>query len=81
MYFSYGDDQDSVNLRPEYLRTALEISDYGDAAIYMLNPKVVFADGEWEAWMLASWLPGASRYRSFWELLEAAHRDLAEFTD
>jgi hypothetical protein len=80
-YFVYGDDQDTVNLRPEYLRTALEISDYGDAAIYLLNPKVVSVYGEWEAWMLASWLPGASRYRSFRELLEAEYRGFAELPD
>jgi hypothetical protein len=80
-YLVYGDAQDTVNLRPQYLPTALEISDYGDAAIYLLNPQILDADGEWEAWMLASWLPGAARYRSFRELLQAAHGDLASFLD
>ncbi|MBM1172055.1 SMI1/KNR4 family protein [Microvirga arabica] len=72
-YFNYGPDQAEYNLRVEYLETALEISDVGDAAIYLLNPKVVTADGEWEAWFFANWLPGARRYRSFQELM------LAEF--
>jgi hypothetical protein len=70
-YFVYGEEQDSVNIRVEYLETALEISDAGDSAIYLLNPKVVTSDGEWEAWFFANWLAGATRYRSFQELMEA----------
>jgi cell wall assembly regulator SMI1 len=45
----------------------------GDSAIYLLNPQVVTSDGEWEAWFFANWLPGARRYRSFWELMQAEH--------
>src|ERR1700724_972012 len=40
-YFVYGDEQSTVMYRTEYLQTALEISDVGDAAIYLLNPKIV----------------------------------------
>jgi HEAT repeat protein len=73
----YGDEQDVIVFRAEYLRDAVQISDVGDAAVYLLNPVVVTADGEWEAWFLASWLPGAKRYRSFWDLL---HAEYAAFT-
>ncbi len=75
-YFVYGDAQDSVWIRPEYLRSALEISDLDerDAAIYLLNPEIVTPDGEWEAWYFASWLPGATRYRSFWEMMQAEYQ-------
>ena len=73
-YLVYGEAQDSVRFRVEYLETALEISDTGDSAIYLLNPKVVTRDGEWEAWFFANWLPGAIRYRSFAELMEAEYR-------
>jgi hypothetical protein len=76
-YFVYGPAQDPVRFRPRYLRTALEISDTGDSAILLLNPEVVTADGEWEAWFFANWLPGANRYRSFRELMEAERRNLA----
>src|SRR5262249_28866812 len=31
----------------------------------LLNPMVVWPDGEWEAWFFANWLPGAARYPSF----------------
>ena len=72
-YFVYGEDQDPVLFRVEYLQTALEISAEGDSAIYLLNPKVVTPDGEWEAWFFANWLPGAKRYRSFWEMMQAEH--------
>jgi hypothetical protein len=70
-YFVYGEEQDTIDFRHEYFRTTLEISEEGDAAIYLLNPQVVTADGEWEAWFFANWLPGAGRYRSFWEMMQA----------
>ena len=74
-YYVYGKDQDPVTLRVEYLQTALEISDVGDSAIYLLNPQVVTEEGEWEAWFFANWLPGAARYRSFQEMMEAEYQD------
>ena len=64
-YFTYGKVQDLVRMSREYLRTALEVNDVGDAAVYLLNPEVVTPDGEWEAWFFANWLPGANGYRSF----------------
>lgn len=67
-YFVYGPEQDTISIRPEYLRTALQVSAWGDAAVLLLNPQVVTPEGEWEAWFLAAWLPGAARYRSFWDL-------------
>ena len=45
-YFTYGDDQDPTSFRVEYLQTTLEISDVGDSAIFLLNPRVVTSDGE-----------------------------------
>lgn len=73
-YFNYGPDQDPTTMRAEYLPATLEISDVGDAAILLLNPKVITAEGEWEAWHHASWLPGASRFRSFWELMQELYQ-------
>lgn len=74
-YFVYGEGQDPVLMRIEYLPSALQISEEGDAAIYLLNPQVVTPEGEWEAWFLANWLPGAQRYRSFWELMQGEHAE------
>jgi hypothetical protein len=56
-----------------YLSTALEISAYETVgtAIYLLNPKSIAPDGEWEALYFAHWVPGAERYPSFWELMQA----------
>ena len=64
-YLVYGASQDCVKFRNEYLQTALKISDEGDSAVVLLNPKVVTAEGEWETWFFANWLPGARRYRTF----------------
>jgi hypothetical protein len=75
-YFTYGAEQNYQAVRAEYMQTALEISDTGDSAIYLLNPKVVTDEGEWEAWFFANWLPGAYRYRSFWEMMESQYEVL-----
>jgi hypothetical protein len=69
-YMVYEAKQDCVKFRAEYLRTALQVSELGDSAVVLLNPKVVTPEGEWEAWFFANWLPGAVRYRSFAEWLE-----------
>lgn len=71
LYFVYGEEQDCINLRTEYLQNALEISsNSGDGDIFLLIPDVIFDDGEWEAWHFGSKLPGANRYRSFYELMQ-----------
>lgn len=65
-------DSDGV-FRTAYLRAAIQVSDVLDSTVYLLSPDVVDEEGEWEAWLFASWLPGARRYRSFWDLLQAEH--------
>ncbi|MFJ9843824.1 SMI1/KNR4 family protein [Kitasatospora sp. NPDC101155] len=74
-YFVYGDEQDCCAIRTEYLTDALEISHTPNATdVYLLNPRVVTPEGEWEAWYLAHWLPGAIRYRSFWDLMNSEYK-------
>lgn len=73
-YFVYGQAQNPISIRPEYLPHTLQISHTEDASdVYLLNPCVVTPDGEWEAWYLAHWLPGAVRYRSFWDLMNGEY--------
>lgn len=72
-YFYYGPDQDSTTLRDEYLLTALAISEDVEAAVYLLNPQIITPAGEWEAWYFGYKLPGANRYRSFEEMMEAEY--------
>lgn len=72
-YFVYGDTQDPVNMRDSYLEKALAISEEIDAAVYLLNPEVVDENGEWEAWFFSYELPGALRYRSFQEMMQAEY--------
>ncbi|WP_167856533.1 SMI1/KNR4 family protein [Hymenobacter metallicola] len=69
-YFIYGDGQNEIQVRGEYFRGLLMISDWGDAGFLALNPDVQH-QGEWEAWHFANWMPGAVRYRSFAELVQA----------
>ena len=80
-YFVYGEQQDCSQIRIEYLQTAIEISDMGESCIYLLNPQVVTAEGEWEAWFFGDWLPGADRYRSFREMMEAEYQNFLELRD
>lgn len=76
-YLNYGEDGANEGSFPAaYLQTALEISDRERAgtAVYLLNPQIVTPDGEWEAWFFAHWIPGARRYRSFWDLMQDEHQ-------
>lgn len=74
-YFVYGKGQDAITLRQEYMPDTLYIAEYLEGAVYLLNPHVVTPAGEWEAWHFATWKPGATRYRSFWDLMTDEFRD------
>lgn len=80
-YSTYGEEQDCRNLRVEHLQTAIEISQKDDSSIYLLNPQVVTPEGEWEAWFFGDWLPGADRYRSFQEMMQAEYENFLEIQD
>jgi SMI1 / KNR4 family (SUKH-1) len=64
-----------------YLPSAVEISDVGDSAIYLLNPEIVAADGEWQAWFFSNWNPGAVRHRSFQEMMVAERKNFLYVRD
>ncbi len=55
-----------------HIASTLQISDieYAGTAVLLLNPKVVNPSGEWEAWFMAHWVPGADTYPSFWEMMQ-----------
>jgi len=65
------DPMDSVRFRTSYLSSCLQISEEGDSAVVLLNPKVINHEGEWEAWFFANWNPGAHRYPSFRAYVES----------
>src|SRR6187455_3415860 len=65
----YGPGQDSCRFRMAYLPELLQIGDSYEGAVYLLNPRVLDREGEWEAWAFANWYPGAWRFRSFEELV------------
>ena len=45
-------------------------------AMYLLNPQVTSADGEWEAFFFAHWVPGVRRFPSFGALMQAELENL-----
>ncbi|WP_433890136.1 SMI1/KNR4 family protein [Streptomyces sp. CA-111067] len=66
-----GDDGgwDPVN-EARVLRRALRLSLEGDAAVMLLDPEDVDADGEWAGYWLASWSgEGPQRFGSFYDLM------------
>ena len=73
------DGVDDVSLQPaslrfvDELRGTLELSHDGDAAAYLLNPRVVGPDGEWEAWFFASWSPDVERFLSFEDMMRTRY--------
>lgn len=72
-YFSYGPDQDPGSMRDEYLATAIAVSEFVEDGVCLLNPMIIAPDGEWEAWIFSHKFPGALRYRSFQDLMEAEY--------
>ena len=63
-YFDYA-KQDCAVFEIKHLAQALCISEIGDDAVVLLNPMVIWPDGEWEAWFFSNSSPGATRFRSF----------------
>jgi HEAT repeats/SMI1 / KNR4 family (SUKH-1) len=63
-YFDYA-KQDCAVFEIKHFAQALCISEIGDDAVVLLNPMVVWPDGEWETWFFSNSSPGATRYRSF----------------
>ncbi|WP_051760508.1 SMI1/KNR4 family protein [Herbidospora cretacea] len=59
----------------DLLAHTMQISENVEGQVYLLNPHVVTADGEWEAWYLDT-LEGfdGKRFRSFRDLMEDAFR-------
>jgi hypothetical protein len=67
-----GNPDDCVRFRTAYLSSCLQISEEGDSAVVLLNPKVINDEGEWESWFFANWNPGAERFSSFSAYVESA---------
>lgn len=68
-YLTYGEEQDPASMRPEYLSKCLKISEVTEGGVYLLNPEVKSKDGEWKAWHFSDNLPGATRCKSFRDLI------------
>lgn len=75
-YFRYGVDSDGrprhdpVNFRPQYLDSAILVGKWPSEGYLLIVPGVEFGDGEWEAWLLSWRTPGATRFRSYAELMQ-----------
>src|SRR5262249_5293892 len=68
----YGPEQRSYLFRRAYLPHLLQIGEVYDGSVYLLNPLVRDASGEWEAWNFCNSYPGALRKPSFLAMVEEA---------
>jgi hypothetical protein len=61
------------------LAAALQVSaeERVGTAVYLLDPRVVGPDGEWEALHFAHWVPGVERHASFAALMASERATLA----
>lgn len=73
-YFQYGEHQDCIWIRGRYMKTALQISSTEDGYVFLLNPQIRDTRNEWEAWDFGNKLPGAYRYRSFWDMVQKIYK-------
>ncbi|AFY57255.1 hypothetical protein Riv7116_4844 [Rivularia sp. PCC 7116] len=73
-YFQYGKHQDCGCIRGKYMKTTLQISSTEDGYVYLLNPRVIDSNNEWEAWDFGTKISGAYRYRSFWEMMQSVYQ-------
>ena len=55
-YFDYA-NQDCAEFEIKHLAQALCISEIGDDAVVLLNPMVIWPDGEWETWFFSNSSP------------------------
>lgn len=69
-YNIYGIDQDPVWMRSSYLKDVIQISNTLEGDVLLLNPRVKFGQ-EWEAWHFGNKIPGAYRYKSFAQMMDA----------
>lgn len=44
----------------------------------LLNPEIIFQNGEWGVWFFAPWFPGAVRYQSFIESIQDIQKSIVE---
>lgn len=71
-YIQYGGDP--LLTRSQYMKTALQISSTRDGDVFLLNPMIKDTRDEWEAWDFGNKNPGAYRYRSFWDMMQALYK-------
>jgi SMI1 / KNR4 family (SUKH-1) len=74
-------NQQTIDMLKSYdledLSDTLEISarEIAGSAVYLLNPKAVTADGEWEALYYAHWhAPNCIQHSSFWDLMQREYK-------
>jgi cell wall assembly regulator SMI1 len=74
-YFYYGDLKYHSGIRPDYMKTVLQISNCEDGYVYLLNPLIVDERGEWECFDFGTKVSGGRRYQSFWDMIHRFYRD------
>lgn len=69
-YYQYDENQRTERFKIDHLRNSIMISNWVDGSFIAINPKVKFGD-EYEIWVYANWFPGAERFPSFKNMIDA----------
>lgn len=77
-YLVYGVGQVIGAIRTEHVHSTLLVSEPNASDLYLLNPVIRTADGEWEAWEMMPKAAGVRRHMSFFDLLAAKALEIAE---
>jgi hypothetical protein len=72
-YFDYSENQDPAYFRGEYFHSSVKVSEWSNGMCIFLNPLIKHGD-EWQVLEYATWHPGAQRFRSFRDYLQAVHK-------
>lgn len=76
-YRRYGRAQNPLAIPSKYFRGLVQLCPMVDSAVLVLNPQVVTAEGEWEAWRMSFEAPGTIRFPTFEAMmLELKERSL-----
>jgi hypothetical protein len=69
------DPTDPATMPASQLGDTVVVSTTNDMRVLLINPALIGAGGEWEAWDFATWYPGAYRYPSFDHLIAGLARE------
>lgn len=82
-YLDYDNEKNIELIRPSYYGKSILVGKAwgAESDMVLLNPQIVFPNGEWETIFFANWIPGNRRYRSFRDFVVSRIESEIEFEE